>query len=446
MNINRLLFVLWLVITVMGCSSSGRLKCNAGVADITPLDSVNLAGFAARKGLSVGIHRTLKTRCLVIKKDTARVCIISNDMMEIPVSMANDLRAQISRQTGIPFRHIFIHNTHTHSAPRVTGFSAEPGGTNVRFRKMFVETLVDNAVRTANNKAGFVPFTIETGKKECNINCNRREKDGPINHDVYAVRLLDKKGKPIVSLLNFGCHPVSLGHLSRVVSTDFPGITVEEIQREWGGELLYFTGAAGNVDPCGPLSAESSYAEERGKQLANAIRQIKFEKLKPKPLLTVHNEEVRLPFRIPQITKEDIQAHVDEILQWNISGTWKNDVLNWQKEILAKMANGEVKHYLPIQIACVRFGGLLCFFTQGEPFNEYQTALRECNQDAPVLFIACTNGQNSYLPGKHAFQVDAYEYEKEQMHIYIKAPFPLSDAMPEVYEAAAKQIVRQAFE
>jgi len=439
-----LLFVPLLAIVIAGCTPSGQMKCNTGVADITPADSVNLAGFAARKGLSVGIHRPLKTRCTVIEKDTTRVCIISNDMMEISVSMANELRAQISRQTGIPFRHIFIHNTHTHSAPRVTGFSVEPGGTNVRFRKMFMETLVDNAVRTANNKAGFVSFTIEAGKGESDINCNRREKDGPINHDVYAVRLLDKKGKPIVSFLNFGCHPVSLGHLSRVVSTDFPGITVEEIQKEWGGELLYFTGAAGNVDPCGPLSAESSYAEERGKQLADAIRQIKFKKLKPEPTLTVHNEEVRLPFRIPQITKEDIQAHVDEIFQWNVSGTWKNDVLNWQKEILGKMANGEVKNYLPFQIACVRAGGLLFFFTQGEPFNEYQTALRESNPDAPVLFIACTNGQNSYLPSKHAFQVDAYEYEKEQMHIYIKAPYPLSDAMPEVYEAAAKSAILKA--
>ena len=442
MSINKLFIVLLLVLSIISCSPTGQLKCNTGVADITPLDSVNLAGFAARKGLSVGVHRPLKTRCLVIKKDTMRVCIISNDMMEIPVSMANDLREQISRQTGIPFQHIFIHNTHTHSAPRVNGFSVEQGGTNVNFRKMFMETLVDNAVRTANNKAGFVPFTIETGKGESFINCNRREKDSPINHDVYAVRLLDKKGKPIVSMLNFGCHPVSLGHLSRMVSTDFPGITVEEIQKEWGGEVFYFSGAAGNVDPCGPLSSETSYAEERGKQLADALRQIKFKKLKPEQSLIVQNTEVCLPFRIPQVTREDVNAHVDEILLWNVSGTWKNDVINWQKEMLEKMANGEVKSYLPFQIGSVRVGGLLFFFTQGEPFNEYQTILRESKPDASVLFIAYTNGQNSYLPSKHAFMVDAYAYEKEQMHIYIKAPYPLSDAMPDVYETAARQIVQ----
>jgi len=438
------LFSLLLPFFIAGCTEpAGGLKCNIGVADITPADSVNLAGFAARVGLSTGIHRPLKTHCLVVEKDTTRVCIITNDMMEIPIAMANDLREQISRQTNIPFGHIFIHNIHTHSAPRVTGSSAEQGGTNFNFRKKFVETLVDNAVRTANNKSAFVPFAIETGKSESDINCNRREKDGPINHDVYAVRLLDKKGNPIVSLLNFGCHPVSLGHRSRVVSTDFPGIAVEEMQKEWGGEVFYFSGASGNVDPCGPLSAETSYAEERGKQLADAIRHIKFIKLKPEPTLCIRNAEVRLPFRIPQITEEAINAHVDEILQWTVSGTWKKDVLGWQKEILEKLANGEVKNYLPFQIASVRIGGLLFFFTQGEPFNEYQTALRESKPDTPVLFVAYTNGQNSYLPSKHAFQVDSYAYEKEQMHIYIKAPYPISDSMPEVYEAAAKQILNQ---
>ena len=443
-NIFTFLFVFqWLLASCL--APTDPLRCNIGIADITPEDSVNLAGFAARKGLSTTIHRPLKTHCLVIEKDTIKVCIITNDMMEIPVSMADMFREQISQRTDIPSSHIFIHNTHTHSAPRVTGFSVEQGGTNFHFRKMFMETVVENAVRTANNKAGFVPFTLETGKGESDISCNRGEKDAPINHDVYAVRLLDKKGEPIVSLLNFGCHPVSLGHRSRVVSTDFPGITVEEIMKEWRGDVLYFSGAAGNVDPCGPLAADTSYTQLRGRQLAEAIRRIKFVKAKTDQTLRVHNEEVRLPFRIPQITKEAINDHVDEILQWNVSGTWKNDVIAWHKEVLEKLADGEVKNYLPIRIACVRVGAIILFFTQGEPFNEYQTLLRESKPDTPILFIAYTNGQNSYLPSRHAFQVDAYEYEKEQMHIYIKAPFPLSNDMPAMYEEHAKQIVRKVF-
>ena len=51
-----------------------------------------------------------------------------------------------------------------------------------------------------------------------------------------------------------------------------------------------------------------------------------------------------------------------------------------------------------------------------------------------MLFIAYTNGQNSYLPSEHAYRVrKGYEYEIEQMHVYIKAPYPLSEKMPSVY-------------
>ncbi|HSW35687.1 MAG TPA: hypothetical protein VLH18_03695, partial [Candidatus Limnocylindrales bacterium] len=70
----------------VSCSSSiDQLRVNVGIADISPEEPVSLAGFAAREGLSTGIHRPLKTRCLVIENDSERIMIISNDMMEISI-------------------------------------------------------------------------------------------------------------------------------------------------------------------------------------------------------------------------------------------------------------------------------------------------------------------------------------------------------------------------
>jgi len=428
--------LLWIALSL-----SAQLKCNIGVADITPEEPVSLAGFAAREGLSTGIHRPLKTHCLVIDNDSVRVCIISNDMMEISIHTANSLREEIAAQTGIPYNHIFIHCIHTHSAPSAGGSSAEKGGTNYVFAKKFRETVVRNAVQTANNKKGFIPFTIETGKGESDINCNRREKDGPCDHDIYLAHLLDKNGKTIVSLINFACHPVSLNHRSLVVSPDFPGITVEELSKDWGSNVFYFTGAAGNVDPCGALRADTAYTQARGMELADAVRNIRTEKIKKSNILCVSNMEVKLPFRVPEITPEIVNARADEIKHWNAFGTWQNDVERWRSATLEKIAKGEVKNWLPLEIASVNIGGLVLFFSQGEPFNEYQTLLRENNPGIPLFFIAYTNGQNSYLPSKYAFGRDGYEYEKEQMHVYIGSPYPLSDEMPAVYETAMKQVV-----
>jgi hypothetical protein len=442
----RIVFLLVAICAMaLGCSQPEPLECNYGVMDITPDEPVLLAGFAARKGLSDGVHRPLKTHCLVIRKDTVRVCIISNDMMEMDIAMAGELRRAISEQTGIPYNNIFIHNIHTHSAPRLSGASTEPGGSNVAYRQKFIETLVANAVQTASDNEGFRPFTIEVGRGQSDINCNRCEEGGPIDHDVWVARFVDKKGKPIVSMLNFSCHPVSLNHRSLAVSTDFPGIAVDDLESEWDAPVFYFSGAQGNVDPCGSLRADTTYTQRRGHELSAAALLIKFNALPKSNTLTVRNEEVHLPYRIDHITAEAVNAHVDSLkMQTGVSGTWLGDIEGWRELILRRIADGRVKDYLPVEIAAVNVGGLEMLFSQGEPFNEYQKVVRESMPDTPVLFIAYTNGQNSYLPSAYAYASTnkGYSYEKEQMHVYIKAPYPLSDNMPQVYEGAIKEILK----
>ena len=88
-------------------------------------------------------------------------------------------------------------------------------------------------------------------------------------------------------------------------------------------------------------------------------------------------------------------------------------------------------------MTALNLDGVLFFFTQGEPFCEYQTATRAAFPDRTVFFAGYTNGQNSYLPSTHAYEYrKGYEYEIEQMHVYIKAPYPLSHEMPEAYQTA----------
>ena len=99
------------VLTTSCCNNTeSTLKCNYKVADITPKDSVILAGFAARKGLSIGVHKPLESRCLVLQKGSEKICIVSNDLMECGTSTVDRWRAEISQKSGLPVENIFIHN------------------------------------------------------------------------------------------------------------------------------------------------------------------------------------------------------------------------------------------------------------------------------------------------------------------------------------------------
>ena len=96
---------LFVIIMMICACSETSLKCNFTSADISTRDGEHcvLAGFAARNGLSDGVHIPLRTNALAITDGVQKVCIISNDVMEISPSLADEIRTEISRRSGLPF-------------------------------------------------------------------------------------------------------------------------------------------------------------------------------------------------------------------------------------------------------------------------------------------------------------------------------------------------------
>jgi hypothetical protein len=120
MKFKRLIAAIAVFMAFISCANDSSLKCNFTSTDIstTEEEHVVLAGFAARDGLSDGIHIPLRTHALAITDGTQKVCIISNDVMEISPSLAGEIRTEISRRSGLPYDNILLHCIHTHSAPR----------------------------------------------------------------------------------------------------------------------------------------------------------------------------------------------------------------------------------------------------------------------------------------------------------------------------------------
>lgn len=365
--------------------------------------------------------------------------------MEVSPELSLQWRKEISARSGISTERIFMHCTHTHSAPR-TGAWISEGQSNHTYLQRIQRTLIDNAVRTIISGEDFKPFRLETGEVMTSINGNRCEKEGdPVDRVVKAIRFIDRQGLPIVSVINVSCHPVCMGPGSLLVSPDYPGITERILSEAWGGDIFQLTGAAGNMDPvCGPAYVD--YAEDTGKSLADSLLKIKFRKNKGDGALRFFTDTVALPYRIDTITRESIIAHADEISKWGVkvSPTWESDVEGWKKQILQQFDNGKIKNHLDFTLGAVSVDGVVFFFTQGEPFCEYRMILREKFPNTDIVFAGYTNGQNSYLPSSHAFrQHSGYEYEIDQMHIYIKAPYPLSDKMPDIYTASIDNTIKK---
>ena len=416
-------------------------------ADIstTEEEHVVLAGFAARTKLSDGIHQHLYTHCLVLGDGKQKVCLISNDLMEISPDISDTIRTMIAERSGLELDRILMHNIHTHSAPRSGGASNYTGGTNRAWKDRMIATLVDNAVKTIGEKGKH--FTLEVGKGSTAINGNRCEKEGPVDHDVYVARFL-QKGKPTVSIVNLACHPVCMGPGSYLLSSDYAGINARYLSEAWGGEVFQLTGAAGNMDPVeGPKRVE--YAERAGKELYEDLKDIAFEKVPSKGLLRLVNGTVDLPYQIAEVTPEAVIRHADSLAASarTTFPRFADDVMGWKDEILERFAEGPVSSKLRYHLHGLDVDGVIFFFSDGEPFCEYQMEARKAFPDRTVFFAGYTNGQNSYLPSEHAYLVrKGYEYEIEQMHVYIKAPYPLSSSMPATYRAGVIDTIRETIE
>lgn len=441
------LFALMLAVA----SQAAPLKCNYSSADISVKDDehVMFAGFAARTKLSTGTHLPLRTHCLVITDGQEKICIISNDLMETSPVLADQLRDRISIATGLDRDNILFHNIHTHSAPRMMGKWSVPGAPNYIYALRTADAIVANAVKTITDEKAFQKFSLEIGSTSTYFQGNRCEKDGPVDHDVYAARLIGRRGKPICAFINLGCHPVCMGPKSLLQSSDYSGVARNIIREKWGCEVFQFTGAAGNIDPAeGPKTFE--YAEQCGKALAADLEKVVFKRVEDCGTLLKYKNVSHLPYSIPEVTKEAVHRLAD-----SISVSYKtefprfaDDVRGWENQIISEWDNpGKNYKSLDYDMTALNVNGVVFFFTQGEPFCEYQMDARKAFPGKTIFFCAYTNGQNAYLASERGYQVrKGYEYELEQMFVYIKSPYPLSDKMPETYSNSIRQTIEKVLQ
>lgn len=443
----RLFFICLSALMIASCGNgTAQLRCNYSSTDISTTEDehVILAGFAARTELSEGIHIPLRSHCLVIADGADKICIISNDLMEVSTNLANEIRDSISVRSGLSKERILMHCIHTHSAPRLGGASVKPDGTNYTYKNRTVRAIIDNAVSTICDDGSLRPFKVEIAKGNTNINTNRCEDGGPRDGTLYAVRFKDADGKPICAAINLACHPVCMGHESLLLSSDYSGVARKAARDTWGCEIFQFTGASGNMDPRGGCQL-FDHAEELGAELAGDLKELEFKEVKSDNILKFATGKAELPFVIDEITPEAVQNQVDTLVNMKTEfPSFPDDVRGWAQVISKGIAEGTVKNKLDFNMAAVNIDGIIFFFTQGEPFCEYQEKARASFPDVDVIFAGYTNGQNAYLPSERAFEVrTGYEYELEQMHVYVKTPCPLSSKMPAVFQNAIANVIEK---
>ncbi len=242
------------------------LAVGFGETDITPrvadAKPVFMAGFDQNRK-ATGVHDRLKARAIVLKDATAKVAMVSVDL----IGLFQDQTAEVRRQ--LPgFAHVVVSSTHSHEGPDTMGLwgpSPIQSGIDPAYLAVVRARIVE-AVHAAERSA--TPTTARIGVAHLpELLADGREPY--VKQDELVVLTFFKPGDttPVGLCVQWNCHPETLGSKNTEISADFVGPLVAQLQRRYHCPTVYFTGVVGGLmttlglevrDPQGQSLADGS--------------------------------------------------------------------------------------------------------------------------------------------------------------------------------------------
>ncbi|UVI31991.1 neutral/alkaline non-lysosomal ceramidase N-terminal domain-containing protein [Paenibacillus spongiae] len=241
------------------------LKLGSAKIDITPEEPIPLCGFASRKhdGYFKEVRQRLYARILFLcsrdEDGSERTAVIvSADLVWWGSDRMPAVKARLLNEWGIEPSAVLFHGTHTHCGPQTSGlFVPSLGEMDAKYMEMLENRILEGVAQAAANVEAVI---AERGEGSCGIGVNRRSivegqvrmtpnEEGPADPAVTVIRFSRPGGSAKAVMVHYTCHPTTTA--DNAVSSEFPGIAMEEVERELGGDAvsLYLQGFCGDVGP-----------------------------------------------------------------------------------------------------------------------------------------------------------------------------------------------------
>ncbi len=439
-----LLLTLAMVLSLCACAG-------AAPEETTPPAAGLQIGFAREKvmpegtpeldGTSSGRIMTdvmgiLTVTCVAVKGENQEtVLLYTMDRKNSGESWTSPIRKAIAEATGITEDHIMLAATHTHSAPKFSGwdgaekYKADFQVAMVQVGKDALADLTSAETYIGSVEAEGLAFVRQyklidgtvtssgVGAGDARIVGHAAEND----EELQIVRFTRGEGKKDVILMSFNAHPTYHGGVGEtLMSADFPGPTREYIESQGDYLVAYFTGDAGNQAPITKYSPEIAAApkdfQEHGKRLGQYL-------LDALPTLKkAEGTDVKLSGQQYQAksNKErlDMLPKASEVMSvYRSEGREAANALAAQYgiyqylEASAILDRAEMPEINEAWLNVMSIGDQLSFaFAPYEMFSESGSHLRASTPYDMTFVVSCCNGAEGYLPSKAACEYGCYEY------------------------------------
>lgn len=444
-----------------------EFKGEMGVAraDITPPAGIYARSWgSALHDAAEGIHRPLYVTCLFMRGGDPQLelYLLCFDLgWWYDNAHEREIRKQILEKSGLRDDQLITHMGHTHSGPasNLQNVDRQGGHLIPPYREKIVEGAV-TAIKGAKADAQMAVASFADGR--CNLARNRDlvldsetflcgiNPEGPADDTVLVGRITDMSGKIIATMVNYACHPVSLGGGNKLISPDYYGAMREVVERDTGGAPCFFLhGASGDMTPLRSYEADPAIADQNGRQLGYAAlsaltgmlppeQEIAFDRiedsgarlgrwsLRPKPastMLKITRAQTELPYvDLPTEAEllEQLKDCTDRPLRERL-----------ERRLMVRRDVGEGKTR-KVFTTLVQMGDAFLVGPQAEAYAAFQQEIRARFPGHAVLVLNIVNGNIGYL-------APAATYDKPGLY-QIKISLFKPGCMEQVIEDTARSM------
>ncbi|MCC6589941.1 MAG: neutral/alkaline non-lysosomal ceramidase N-terminal domain-containing protein [Bryobacterales bacterium] len=398
----------------------------AGVAavDITPRESIWMAGYAARTKPSEGVRQPIWAKALALRDDSGRTAVIVTlDLVGIRRTMAEGIAANIQRKHNIPREAIWFNASHTHSAPLVGvspsynfGEYSEKQAPVIQRYTLEVATKIEAVMEKAI--IAMAPATLQFQQGLAGFAVNRRrvghrEYPGPVDHDVPVLAVRSAEGQLRAILFGYACHNTVLGDY--MINGDYAGYAQAELQRRYPGAVaMYVQGAGADSNPLPRRKVE--HAERYGMTLADAVDEVVAGRMRAvDSKLKIGMQIVDLKWAGPRTKPE---------LEERLKSTNERTRGHAQRLLKALERDGQVAETYPYPIQAWKFGDQFTVLTlAGELTVDYSLRFKRQYGPDTTWVAGYSNDVFGYIPSLRVLKEGGYEGGEAFLFGSLPGPF-----------------------
>ncbi|RLE56616.1 MAG: hypothetical protein DRJ40_05320 [Thermoprotei archaeon] len=393
---------------------------NIGYArtELKPPINLSLAGYLERNYRSIksrGFLDTLELSTLLIELGDKRVAVVSLDTLHISEAIRNLVVSTCRKVVDCDY--CVVTATHTHSGPvldledpfyRI--FSVDPStdrellsGFYPQLRQVLRE--VFEKVTETRRVNCIKLYRVEGG-----VAANRRDPSGPVDREITVFRF---RAEDLDLLcLVYGCHPTVLGPDNAYYSGDFTYYVREYLRRFLNCEVMWFTGACGDVSTRFTRRGRGvSEARRVGYVLGSTVATALFSETAlelPTEHLCVEVEELDVGTSVPEIEevlerKRSIEEKIRRLKEVPIQ--LRHELL--ALELLEKYYDVlcRVPKVVKVRHTAIALSDVALTFVPYEMFAQYSLALKQLN----CTLVCYADSYLGYLPTPSAIKIGGYE-------------------------------------